>query len=95
MTFKESLRQEIRTDETISRSIEYTRKGLRALPKATAEYVLEKVPIIQWLPRYSPRWILNDLIAGITVGVLLVCIHLMTRKKHVNNHEDPTGLGIC
>jgi sodium-independent sulfate anion transporter 11 len=36
------------------------------------QYVLQKAPIVQWLPKYNPRWFLNDTLAGITVGVLLI-----------------------
>lgn len=75
MTFKANLREEIRTDDTLNRAIDYTRRAVRAFPKASAEYFLEKVPIIQWLPRYYPRWLLNDVVAGLTVGVLLVRIN--------------------
>lgn len=42
------------------------------LPHQSVHYVLSKFPIIQWLPRYSPSWLLNDIVAGITIGVLLV-----------------------
>jgi sodium-independent sulfate anion transporter 11 len=28
--------------------------------------------IVQWLPRYSPSWILRDILAGLTIGILLV-----------------------
>jgi sodium-independent sulfate anion transporter 11 len=44
----------------------------RALPRATGNYLIEKVPIVHWLPKYNPRWLLNDLLAGITVGALLI-----------------------
>jgi len=44
----------------------------KQLPSASARYLLQKAPIIQWLPKYSPRWLINDAIAGLTVGVILV-----------------------
>lgn len=65
------------------------------MPKATAEYVLEKVPIVQWLPRYYPRWLLNDLVAGTTVGVLLVCVRWHGAKAHPNDSKDSARFGIC
>ncbi|KAK4233507.1 sulfate transporter family-domain-containing protein [Achaetomium macrosporum] len=46
--------------------------GARALPGAAAEYVADKFPIVQWLPRYNPRWLVNDLIAGLTLGLMLI-----------------------
>jgi sodium-independent sulfate anion transporter 11 len=33
---------------------------------------VDKVPIVRWLPKYSRKWLLNDVIAGITIGVLLI-----------------------
>ena len=38
----------------------------------STEYVFEKVPIVSWLPRYDYRWLLNDLIAGLTLGIMLI-----------------------
>ncbi|TVY81665.1 putative sulfate permease, partial [Lachnellula suecica] len=62
----------IRTDENLRRAKDIIRHGGSALPAATGRYILQKVPVIQWLPKYSPRWLINDLIAGLTVGVILV-----------------------
>lgn len=45
---------------------------VRAFPSASLDYLTQKVPVIYWLPKYNPRWILNDALAGITVGVLLI-----------------------
>jgi sodium-independent sulfate anion transporter 11 len=66
------LKHQVRTDDNINRAQVYSKRAIRALPTATLDYVIEKFPIIQWLPKYSPRWIVNDLVAGLTVGVLLV-----------------------
>jgi sodium-independent sulfate anion transporter 11 len=60
------------TDVTLQRSVRYGAKAVRAAPSVAGQYLLEKVPIVQWLPKYNPRWILNDVLAGITVGVLLI-----------------------
>ncbi|KAK9693533.1 hypothetical protein K7432_013886 [Basidiobolus ranarum] len=30
------------------------------------------VPIISWLPRYNRKWLLGDIIAGLTVGIMVV-----------------------
>ncbi|KAH6918940.1 high affinity sulfate permease [Coprinopsis sp. MPI-PUGE-AT-0042] len=35
-------------------------------------YLLSVFPIIQWLPRYNFGWLSGDLIAGITVGMVVV-----------------------
>ncbi|GFZ49948.1 Sulfate permease 2 [Saitozyma sp. JCM 24511] len=39
---------------------------------AVKNYVLSLFPFIQWLPRYNLTWLTGDLIAGITVGLVLV-----------------------
>lgn len=72
MNFSESFREEIETDQNIRRAKSLTRRAAHTLPRATAKYFLDKVPIVQWLPSYSPTWILSDTIAGITIGVLLI-----------------------
>lgn len=35
-------------------------------------YLVGKVPIIKWIPNYSPKFLADDAIAGISVGLLLV-----------------------
>ncbi|CAB60015.1 putative sulfate permease C3H7.02 [Schizosaccharomyces pombe] len=35
-------------------------------------YLKSLFPIIEWLPNYNPYWLINDLIAGITVGCVVV-----------------------
>lgn len=46
--------------------------GARALPSSAVEYVADKFPIIGWLPQYDPRWLVNDVIAGLTLGLMLI-----------------------
>lgn len=46
--------------------------GSKSLRRGFKGYVLEKFPVLQWLPNYSPSWIFNDIVSGITIGVLLV-----------------------
>ncbi|WWC61694.1 uncharacterized protein I303_104279 [Kwoniella dejecticola CBS 10117] len=40
--------------------------------QAVKTYLLSLFPFIQWVPRYNLTWLLGDLIAGITVGMVLV-----------------------
>ncbi|KAH8648751.1 sulfate transporter family-domain-containing protein [Tricladium varicosporioides] len=63
---------ELSTDETLRRAKKLTGSAAKALPSAIAKYLVDKVPIVRWLPTYSPKWLLNDIIAGITIGVLLI-----------------------
>jgi sodium-independent sulfate anion transporter 11 len=59
-------------DENFTRARRGVVRGVKGLPSGAARYSLQKFPVIQWLPRYSPRWLLNDIIAGITVALVLV-----------------------
>lgn len=61
-----------RTDPNINRVKGWTGTVGRRLPSATAEYLAEKLPVVQWLPHYDYRWIVQDVISGITVGVVLI-----------------------
>ncbi|KAF1838141.1 sulfate permease [Decorospora gaudefroyi] len=65
-------REAIVTDTTLQRTVRYSAKAARAAPSVAGQYLLQKAPVIEWLPKYNPRWILNDTLAGITVGVLLI-----------------------
>jgi sodium-independent sulfate anion transporter 11 len=65
-------KEAIVTDVTLQRTVRYGAKAIRSTPSVATTYLLERVPIVHWLPKYNPRWLLNDLLAGITVGVLLI-----------------------
>lgn len=64
MKFVQDVKESFVTDVNWRRGAELGKRGARALPRATVEYLLDKVPIVQWLPRYNWRWIINDVIAG-------------------------------
>lgn len=36
------------------------------------KYAVRRLPVIEWLPRYKPTWLLQDALAGITVGLTAV-----------------------
>lgn len=72
MKVTNSVKNDLRTDVTWNRAGRLAVKGARAFPSASVQYLLDKVPIVGWLPRYNPRWILNDLIAGLTLGLMLI-----------------------
>ncbi|CAI6342222.1 unnamed protein product [Periconia digitata] len=59
-------------DVTLQRARRDGVRVVRALPRATSDYIIEKAPVVQWAPQYQPRWILYDVLAGITIGVLLI-----------------------
>ncbi|ODH13085.1 hypothetical protein ACO22_07615 [Paracoccidioides brasiliensis] len=72
MKLWERIKDDIRNDVNWNRATHLVVQGYRALPLATAQYIREKLPIIDWLPRYYYRWLVNDVIAGLTVGLLLI-----------------------
>lgn len=58
------LRESARNDENLNRFLSLTRVYLPRLPKASAEYLTAKVPVVQWTPKYSLSWLWSDLVAG-------------------------------
>ncbi|CAG8954742.1 hypothetical protein HYFRA_00004667 [Hymenoscyphus fraxineus] len=63
---------QIQKDENLARAGYGLSRGARALPGASGKYIIGKFPIIHWLPKYSPKWLFPDVVAGITVGLLLI-----------------------
>ncbi|XP_006812802.1 sodium-independent sulfate anion transporter-like [Saccoglossus kowalevskii] len=43
-----------------------------AKESCTVDNVKSKFPITQWLPKYKPKWLISDFIAGITVGLTVL-----------------------
>jgi sodium-independent sulfate anion transporter 11 len=68
----DTARTEIESDANIHHFLSYSRQGAKALPEASLQYAVDKVPFAQWLPKYIWKWLLNDMVAGLTVGVMLV-----------------------
>ncbi|KAJ3041220.1 hypothetical protein HDV00_009758 [Rhizophlyctis rosea] len=44
----------------------------RNLPSHAKNYVKELFPIFGWLPRYNRTWLAGDVIAGLTVGMIVI-----------------------
>lgn len=40
--------------------------------KDVAHYFYNLFPFIHWLPRYNTQWLIGDLVAGITIGAVVV-----------------------
>ncbi|KAK3815507.1 MAG: sulfate transporter family-domain-containing protein [Benniella sp.] len=54
---------------------EYSRnivRWLKAVPSNIPRYIQERLPIVRWLPKYSRAWAMKDIVAGITVGLIVV-----------------------
>ncbi|KAI2629483.1 sulfate permease [Xylaria nigripes] len=66
------LKEELKTDPNLNRAKHYYEVIPGKLPSATKQYLLDKLPILQWLPRYSPSWLASDFMAGLTIGVMLI-----------------------
>ncbi|KAF9998515.1 hypothetical protein BGZ80_006962 [Entomortierella chlamydospora] len=45
---------------------------LKAFPSNIPRYTVERFPIIKWLPKYQRSWAIKDIIAGVTVGLIVV-----------------------
>lgn len=72
MNIIEKIRYDLKTDVNWNRAARLGVAGAKAFPSVALEYTIEKFPIIGWLPKYNPRWLLNDLIAGLTIGLMLI-----------------------
>lgn len=64
--------EKLQSDENIQRAAAALRRTVHELPSAAGRYVRDLVPVAQWIPKYSPRWLVNDAIAGLSVGLVLV-----------------------
>ncbi|KAI9279449.1 sulfate transporter family-domain-containing protein [Umbelopsis sp. AD052] len=49
-------------------AIRFTRK----MPSYTKDYFVSLFPIFTWIHRYNLTWLLSDVIAGVTVGIVVV-----------------------
>ncbi|KAJ4240442.1 hypothetical protein NW757_012407 [Fusarium falciforme] len=72
MKLFDTVKSDLKTDVTWNRAARLGASGARSLPSGTVQYLADKLPIIGWLPRYNPRWLVSDLIAGLTLGLMLI-----------------------
>jgi hypothetical protein len=42
------------------------------IKKGASSFLKSTLPIIDWLPRYNAQWLVGDLIAGFTVGLVVI-----------------------
>lgn len=61
-----------RTDWNLVRARRLIKRGIKAAPRGTARYLARKLPAAQWISGYKIRWLPFDLLAGVTVGIVLV-----------------------
>ncbi|KAH8651339.1 sulfate transporter family-domain-containing protein [Xylariales sp. PMI_506] len=62
----------LRQDDNLLRIRVLAKNGGRHIAKHAGHYFARKLPIVRWLPQYRLPWLLSDLIAGLSVGMLLV-----------------------
>ncbi|OBZ83939.1 putative sulfate permease C3H7.02 [Choanephora cucurbitarum] len=48
------------------------RQFYKRLPTLVANYIINIFPIFQWIHKYNTTWLVQDMIAGITVGIVIV-----------------------
>jgi hypothetical protein len=49
-----------------------TQEFFHNLPHYIQEYVISLFPIATWIHRYNLQWLIRDVIAGVTVGIVVV-----------------------
>jgi sodium-independent sulfate anion transporter 11 len=65
-------KQAVARDPNIGNFRQWCQARRRSARGDAVQYLREKIPIAQWLPGYSPSWLVNDVVAGLTIGCLLV-----------------------
>ncbi|BFZ55559.1 hypothetical protein PYCC9005_002600 [Savitreella phatthalungensis] len=67
------VRAGVREDPTLAWIGRHTKTAAKELPYTIPGWLLDRVPVVRWLPRYKWRqWTIWDLVAGLTVGLMLV-----------------------
>lgn len=66
------IKEGLRNDENLTRGRKGFVRGMKALPSSTGRYLVRKTPFIHWFPNYAPRWLVDDMIAGVTVALVLI-----------------------
>lgn len=72
MNHLRSLAREIKDDPTRKWLFSNAKTTAKSLPRTLPRWFGNRVPFIRWMPRYDWSWLLGDLIAGTTVGLMLV-----------------------
>ncbi|KAK6595158.1 sulfate permease [Botrytis cinerea] len=66
------IKEGIRNDENLTRGRKGFVRGIKGLPSSTGKYLVRKIPFVHWFPNYAPRWLVDDMIAGVTVALVLI-----------------------
>ncbi|KAK2626327.1 hypothetical protein QTJ16_004589 [Diplocarpon rosae] len=46
--------------------------GIRGVRAGAGKYFSDKLPVVQWISTYSPKWLVDDALAGVSVGLLML-----------------------
>jgi solute carrier family 26 (sodium-independent sulfate anion transporter), member 11 len=69
---KQRIIEDYQTDANVNRAKRWAGPIARGFPNVAADYLSDKLPIAHWLPHYDYRWLFQDFVAGITIGVMLI-----------------------
>ncbi|BGP31228.1 Sulfate permease 2 [Rhodotorula toruloides] len=75
LSYKQRLAKWLGHDPVITEAastVDYIKDHSRDLPSASVDYVKRLLPIHRWILNYNLRWGVGDLIAGFTVGMVVV-----------------------
>ncbi|KAI0592907.1 sulfate transporter family-domain-containing protein [Biscogniauxia sp. FL1348] len=61
----------VQQDANLSRAGLGVQAGIRCVRESTGHYLLRRVPIVSWIQVYWPQWIIGDIVAGISVAVVM------------------------
>lgn len=94
----EQITRAIKADPNVRNLSKHAKHYGPQLPRNAVHYVLSKVPIIQWIPHYSPSWLIDDIVAGEIVTQKLshgVCVLMRTLRSHNRYSPGTSELILC
>lgn len=62
----------IRHDNPLLDALHYIRKYFKPNKKNCQNFLRHLFPIISWLPKYKPGYLLKDFLGGVTIGFLQI-----------------------
>ncbi|TQS34829.1 hypothetical protein Golomagni_04774 [Golovinomyces magnicellulatus] len=72
LNLKDRIQHDLKTDPNLAQVKSLAAKAASSLPSATLKYFADKFPIFRWIPKYSAKWLVSDIVAGTTIGLLLI-----------------------
>ncbi|RKF56167.1 putative sulfate permease C3H7.02 [Golovinomyces cichoracearum] len=72
LKLKDRIQHDLKTDPNLAQVKSLAARAATSLPTATLKYFVDKFPIFRWIPKYSAKWLVSDIVAGTTIGLLLI-----------------------